>query len=33
MVNAGAMKAATNLAPNDQEITASILAQYKLSLF
>jgi hypothetical protein len=31
--NAGALKAATNLAPNEQEITASISAQYKLRLF
>jgi uncharacterized protein len=31
--NAGAMKAATNLAPSEQEITASISAQYKLRLF
>lgn len=33
MVNADAMKAATNLAPNEQEVTASITAQYKLGLF
>ena len=30
--NAGALKAATNLAPNEQDITASISAQYKLRL-
>lgn len=33
MVNAGAVKAASNLAPNEQEITASISAQYKLGFF
>ena len=33
MANAGALKAATNLAPNEQEVTASILAQYKLRIF
>ena len=33
MANAGALKAATNLAPNEQEITASISAQYKLGMF
>lgn len=31
--NAGALKAATNLAPNEQEITATISAQYKLRMF
>ena len=30
--NSGAIKAATNLAPNEQEITASISAQYKIGL-
>lgn len=33
VANAGALKAATNLTPNEQEITASISAQYKLSFF
>lgn len=33
VANAGALKAATNLAPNEQEITASISAQYKLRMF
>ena len=31
--NAVALKAATNLAPNEQDITASISAQYKLRMF
>ncbi|MEK6859574.1 MAG: SIMPL domain-containing protein [Nanoarchaeota archaeon] len=33
VANAGALKAATNLAPNEQEITASILAEYRLRMF
>lgn len=33
MSNAGALKAVTNLAPNEQEITATISAQYKLGMF
>jgi len=33
MANSEALKAATNLAPNEQEITASISAQYKLRGF
>lgn len=31
--NAEAMKVATNIAPNEQEITASVKASYKLSIF
>ena len=33
MDNSMALKAATNLAPSEQEITASISAQYKLGMF